>query len=51
MESHLVPQAGFPLKQVNVNSFRRKLSAEGLKHNLMAARNIFRLPPTGRRPS
>ncbi len=42
MESHLVPQAGFPLKQVNVNSFRRKLSAEGLKHNLMAARNIFR---------
>lgn len=42
MESHLVPQAGFPLRQVNINSFRRKLNAEGLKHNLMAAKNIFR---------
>lgn len=42
MESHLVPQAGFELRQVNINSFRRKLSAEGLRHNLMAAKNIFR---------
>lgn len=42
MESHLVPRAGFELRQVNVNSFRRKLNAEGLKHNLMAAKNIFR---------
>lgn len=42
MESRLVPQAGFELRQVNVNSFRRKLSAEGLRHNLLAAKNIFR---------
>lgn len=42
MESHLVPQAGFELRQVNINSFRRKLSAEGFRHNLMAAKNIFR---------
>lgn len=42
MESHLVPQAGFQLRQVNINSFRRKWNAEGLRHNLMAARNIFR---------
>lgn len=42
MESHLVPQAGFPLRQVNINSFRRKLDPEGIKHNLMAAKNIFR---------
>lgn len=42
MESHLVPQAGFELRQVNINSFRRKLNAEGLRHNLMAAKNIFR---------
>ena len=42
MESHLVPQAGFELRQVNINSFRRRLNAEALRHNLMAAKNIFR---------
>lgn len=42
MESRLVPRAGYELRQVNVNSFRRKLNAEGLCHNLMAAKNIFR---------
>lgn len=42
MESQLVPQAGFELRQVNINSFRRRLNAEGFRHNLKAAKNIFR---------
>lgn len=42
MEATLVPQAGFPLRQVNINSFRRKLNAEGVTHNLKALRNISR---------
>lgn len=40
MEATLVPQAGYRLEQVNINSFRRKLNAEGVAHNLKALKNI-----------
>ena len=42
MEARLVPQAGFPLRQVDINSFHRRLDAKSLKHNLNTAKNIFR---------
>ncbi len=42
MEATLVPQAGFPLKQVEVNSLRRKVNMEAVKHNLKALRNLGR---------
>ena len=42
MEARLVPQAGFPLRQVDINSFHRKLNAKSLKHNLTTAKNILR---------
>lgn len=40
MESHLVPQEGYPLQQVDVSSFYRKLNWNGLKHNAKAVRDI-----------
>lgn len=40
MEAALVPRAGYPLRQVNINSFRRRLNPEGLAHNLKALKNI-----------
>ena len=42
MESRLVPKEGYPLEQVEVNSFRRKLSWNNVKHNAKALRNIGR---------
>lgn len=42
MEATLVPQAGYRLEQVNINSFRRKLNVDGLKHNAKALRNLSR---------
>lgn len=42
MEATLVPQAGFRLEQVNINSFRRKLTPEGIAHNAKALGNIVR---------
>lgn len=42
MESHLVPQAGYELRQLNINSLRRKVNLEGLRHNVKALGNIAR---------
>ncbi|MEG2138613.1 MAG: glycosyltransferase, partial [Oscillospiraceae bacterium] len=40
MENTLVPQAGYELRTLNVNSFRRKLNWAGLKHNCKAVCNL-----------
>ena len=40
MESHLVPQEGYRLEQVDVSSFYRKLNWGGVKHNAKALRDI-----------
>lgn len=40
MEATLVPRAGYPLKQVNINSFRRRLDPAGLRHNVKALKNL-----------
>ena len=42
METRLVPQAGYDLRQVDVSSFRRKPSWDNLKHNAAAAAKISR---------
>ncbi len=42
METKLVPKAGYELRQVDVNSFRRRLSLDNLAHNAKAAVNIVR---------
>ncbi len=42
MESKLVPKAGYELRQVDVNAFRRRLSLDNLAHNAKAAVNIAR---------
>ncbi|MEG2455453.1 MAG: UDP-N-acetylglucosamine--N-acetylmuramyl-(pentapeptide) pyrophosphoryl-undecaprenol N-acetylglucosamine transferase [Oscillospiraceae bacterium] len=42
MENTLVPQAGYQLRTLNVNSFRRKLNWAGIRHNCKALRNISR---------
>lgn len=42
MESRLVPKAGYRLRQINVNSLRRKLDLAGVRHNLKALGNIAR---------
>lgn len=42
METVLVPKAGYEIRTVNVNSFRRKLNWAGVKHNCKALRNIGR---------
>ena len=41
MEAELVPHAGYPFRTVTVSSFSRSLSAEGLRHNLAAAKNAL----------
>ena len=42
MESRLVPKEGYPIKQVEVSSFHRKLNWKGIRHNAKALRDINR---------
>ena len=42
MESRLVPKEGYPIEQVEVSSFYRKLNWNGVKHNAKALGDIAR---------
>lgn len=42
MEARLVPKAGYDLRQVEINSLRRRVSWDNLKHNVKAVRDLSR---------
>lgn len=41
MESHLVPEEGFPFKGITISGFSRKFNIEGFKKNLITLKNII----------
>ena len=40
MEQDLVPREGFPIRTVTITNFRRRLTPEGIRHNLVTLRNL-----------
>ena len=40
MECDLVPREGYPIKTVTITNFRRKLSPEGIRHNVGTLKNL-----------
>lgn len=40
MEADLVPRAGYDIKLVDITNLQRKLNLEGIKHNLITAKNV-----------
>lgn len=41
MEEDLVPRAGYEIKLVDITNLQRKMNLEGIKHNLITAKNVF----------
>lgn len=41
MEEDLVPRAGYDIRLVDITNLQRKLDLEGIKHNLVTAKNVF----------
>lgn len=41
MEEDLVPRAGYEIRPVDITNLQRKLNLEGIKHNLITAKNVF----------
>ncbi|MBQ2775581.1 MAG: undecaprenyldiphospho-muramoylpentapeptide beta-N-acetylglucosaminyltransferase [Clostridia bacterium] len=42
MEAKLVPQAGFPIKMIDISGFRRDLSLGGIKHNIKTVSRLLK---------
>ncbi len=42
MEEELVPREGFPIRTVNISSFYRSMSLNGIRHNAKTAVNLVR---------
>lgn len=40
MEADLVPRAGYDIKLVDITNLQRKLNLEGIKHNIITAKNV-----------
>ena len=49
METELVPREGYPIRTVAVSSLYRSLSAEGIRHNMKAVRDLSTAMPACRR--
>ncbi len=49
METELVPREGYPIRTVAVSSLYRSLSAEGIRHNIKAVRDLSTAMPACRR--
>ena len=49
METELVPREGYEIETIRVSSLSRSLSAEGIKHNLRAAKDLAGSMPAARR--
>lgn len=41
MEEDLVPRAGYEFRAVDITNIQRKLNLEGIKHNLITAKNVL----------
>lgn len=41
MEEDLVPRAGYEIRLVDITNLQRKMNLEGIKHNLITAKNVF----------
>lgn len=41
MEEDLVPRAGYDIRLVDITNLQRKLNLEGLKHNIVTAKNVL----------
>lgn len=41
MEEDLVPRAGYEIRLVNITNLQRKLDLEGIRHNLVTAKNVL----------
>ena len=41
MEEDLVPRAGYDIRLVDITNLQRKMNLEGIKHNLVTAKNVF----------
>lgn len=42
MEAKLVPQAGYPIKMIDISGFRRDMSLGGIKHNIKTVFRMFK---------
>ena len=42
MEAKLVPQAGYPIKMIDISGFRRDLSPAGIVHNIKTVSKMFK---------
>lgn len=42
MEAKLVPQAGYPIKMIDISGFRRDLSIDGIMHNIKTVSRLLR---------
>lgn len=42
MEQELVPREGFPIRTVTITSFYRALNLNGIKHNLITVKNLWK---------
>ena len=40
MEEDLVPRAGYEIRLIDITNLQRKLNLEGIKHNLITAKNV-----------
>ena len=49
METELVPREGYDIETIRISSLSRSLSAEGIKHNLRAAKDLAGSMPAARR--
>ena len=42
MEARLVPQAGYPIKMIDISGFRRDMSPAGIIHNIKTVSKMFK---------